>query len=178
MKNAKIIESIGGRIAAAPGKMLVIYAIILAPVSVLVTSIIANCIQYVFGLETITPNSVGSISRNGIGFGRLLSALIFAPVIENYFCSLWGVWLSNWKTGSWWVKPACIATIAALLHVVATKDIRLFSVASGFFVISTLILNAKEKKYGFWASVIHHFCINAITLLLALMIAFWSRALE
>lgn len=38
--------------------------------------------------------------------------------------------------------------------------------------MTVLIANVKERSLGYWASVLHHFCINAFSLSLA----YWLSA--
>lgn len=160
-------------LSATPGKLL-LYSMLLAPVSVAITAFISRIIEFSFQLNTTTPNSVGEIAETGIGIGRLLSALFFAPIVENFICLIWRIWLEHWKTEVWWLKPAFIAAIAALFHAAVLRDLRPLAVFSGFFVISALIVHVQNTKLGYWASVVHHVCINAITLSLA----FWLAQFE
>lgn len=148
------------------------FALLSVPISVVAAAALAMGIEFAFGLNSIAPNSVGELLGTGIGSIELLFALLFAPLIENSFCLLWVVWLEGWKAKSWWAKPTCIAALAAGFHVLALGDVRSFSVFPGFFVMTALIANARDRSVGFWASVLHHFCINALVTLLA----FWLGA--
>lgn len=143
------------------------FALLSVPISVTAAASLAMAIEYTFDLDSVAANSIGEFLRRGMGAIKLLSALLFAPLIENSLCLLWVVWLEGWKAKSWWAKPACIAAIAACFHILALGDLRSFSVFPGFFVMTTLIVNTKDRSVGFWASVLHHFCINAVVTLLA-----------
>lgn len=97
-------------------------------------------------------------------WARALSALALAPLIENLLCLLWVFGLVGWKTNAWWVKPALVAAIAALFHSILYLDVRPFAVFPGFFLMCCMMANYQSRVVGFWGSVLHHFCINAINL--------------
>lgn len=147
-------------------------AVLLAPVSVACTSIISLCMEWAFEFESISPNSVEETSVVGLGATRIVSALAIAPVVENFLCLLWARWLPTWSSQhSWWSKPFLIACIAAVFHSLIFWDIRPIAVLPGFFMIAMYIENAHNKLVGYWTSVAHHFCINAINLLLVLFVS-------
>lgn len=148
-------------------KRVFLFALFSVPISVVAGALFARGIEYAFDLNSIAPNSVGEFVRTGIGVIEALSALLFAPIVENLLCLLWVVWLDGWRAKHWWAKPACIAAIAAFFHILILGDVRLFAVFPGFFVMTMLITNTRDRSVGFWASALHHFCINATVLSLA-----------
>lgn len=151
----------------SPWRVLLL-AVLVAPLSVAATGLWSLLVHFAFGFETVAPNSVEEALLGGIGALRIVSALVLAPIVENLLCLLWATWFGKWQAGRWWMKPACIAAIAAGFHAIIFWDIRPFAVFPGFFVISCFILYVKDRVLGYWASVLHHFCINAINLALAL----------
>lgn len=152
--------------------MLVAFAVLLTPLSLAGTSFLSLCMEWIFEFDSIPPNSVAETSENGLGTTRIISALMLAPIVENLFCLLWAKWLPVWNSRHyWWSKPPCIAGIASAFHVLILWDIRPFAVFPGFFVMAMYIVNTPNEKVGYWASVVHHLCLNAINLSLVLLIS-------
>ncbi|MFT3761359.1 MAG: hypothetical protein QM761_01870 [Pseudoxanthomonas sp.] len=157
---------------AERASVLLASAVLLAPLAVACTSLLSACMEWMFDFKSIPPNSVAETLENGLGATRIISALIFAPIVENVFCLLWARFLPVFSLQhGWWSKPSCIATIAAAFHALIFWDIRPIAVFPGFFIISMYIVNSRNKKIGYWASVIHHFCINAINLSLVIIVS-------
>lgn len=156
---------------AMPTRKLFAVAVLLVPVSMVATAAMTYLIDFAFNLDGLPPNASAELARTGITTIHVVSALFLAPVIENALCSLWSVWLDEWGSNHWWKKPVVIAAIAAFFHVLLLWDLRPFGVFPGFFVMSALIVNVKNRKAGYWASVLHHAGNNFIGLSVAYFLA-------
>ncbi len=137
---------------------------ILSPVSVLATIALSVLITQFFSFSGTAPNSVGDVIETGLTGARVFSALFAAPLIENFVCLVLASSLGKWTPGNWWIKPLLISMMAAIFHCLVLFDFRPFAVLPGFFVMCSLIVNVKNRKIGFWSSVLHHFLINSINL--------------
>ncbi len=143
-------------------------AVVLAPVSVFATVLLASAIEVLIGGDGIAPNSVQEVIDQGLTPLRVMSALIVAPLLENLFCLIWDRLLPKWEMRAWWARPLLIAMIAASFHALIFQDFRPFAVLPGFFVICVLVVNVRDRVVGYWASVVHHFVINSINLTIVL----------
>lgn len=160
------------RFFSAPTSALLTFAALLAPLSVACTYLLSVCMDWIFEPGSMPPNSVAEASANGLEAARVISALIIAPMVENFLCLLWATWLPAWNSQNhWWRKPLFIAAIASAFHALIFFDIRPIAVFPGFFVIAMYIVNVKDRNVGYWASVFHHFCINAINLWLVILVS-------
>jgi hypothetical protein len=93
-----------------------------------------------------------------------VSPLLFAPVVENFFCLLWIRGLSPGLDRSRWLVPVIVAAIAALFHMVAYMEIVYASIFVNFLAFCALIHNVENRLRGFLASVFVHSLTNLFVL--------------
>jgi hypothetical protein len=94
-----------------------------------------------------------------------VSPLLFAPVVENFFCLLWVRGLSPSLERSRWLVPVIVAVIAAVFHMVAYMEVVYASIFVNFLAFCALIHNVANRLRGFLASVFVHFLTNLFVLI-------------
>jgi hypothetical protein len=143
---------------------LLLLAVATAPLSVVATIMMSYAISELATFSGMAPNSVEDVANSGLDPLRVASALLVAPVVENFVCLVLLLTMASWTTNRWWLKPFLVAAAAATFHGAVFADIRPIAVLPGFFVMCSLIENAPQRQAGYWASVLHHSCINAVNL--------------
>lgn len=91
----------------------------------------------------------------------LISPLLVAPVVENLLCLGWLLNVFD-RLAGWWRGPACVALIAAGFHVLAYLEPRYIAVVVPFFAMCCLMANVRDRRVGYWASVLLHAAGNAL----------------
>lgn len=110
------------------------------------------------------PSRLGYI-KGVQSVGSWISPLLIAPIFENLLCLLWLNSLFSSGKWMWWKGPLVVAVVAAFFHVLLYFEIRYISIVVDFFVICALIVNARRRAIGFWASALLHSEINFLVLI-------------
>jgi hypothetical protein len=155
---------------ASPVKILLL-AVLLVPISALASSLIITVIESIGKHDALPLNFTAKImqSDSKTYISIVFGALLIAPIVENFCCYIWFRFMSSWNIKTWWIKPFIIAWIAVFFHMVSYLDFREIVVFPMFFVIASFITQVENKVLGFWASVLHHFTYNGVSLILALL---------